>query len=155
MMLNGLESRKRFEFPYVMVNPMGKIPGLMHYEYRQTDRNIFESHAIMQYVCELKKLPDHWYPTSPGRDIQLKAKMDMYLNWHHEGMGGNKYFFNKYVSGLCNRNGVWASDSEVKRSYDHLIESLTYISEIWLKPNRGTKFMFGDDPSIADLSLFA
>ena len=32
---------------------------------------------------------------------------------------------------------------------------LDYIQKVFLKPSRKTKFMFGEQPSIADLCLFS
>jgi len=44
------------------------------------DFHVYESHAIMKYICDIKKLPDHWYPTSVSQhrteaeaDIQVRA----------------------------------------------------------------------------------
>lgn len=33
----------------------------------------------MKYLVAKYKLPDHWYPS----DLQQRAKIDAYLNWHH------------------------------------------------------------------------
>jgi len=81
--------------------------------------------------------------------------MDIYLNWHHTAtrVGATFYFFKKYVSGVVNP-GAWATEEDIKKSYNKLINALTKIEEIWLKPKRSTMFMFGDLPSICDLSLF-
>ena len=105
----------------------------------------------MKYLCALKNLPDHWYPS----DIKERAKMDMYLDWHHAGirMGAGGYFFRKYFSGLMDKNGVWASKESIEESWKIMSRSLQQIERIWLKPTRGFKFMFSDHPSIADLTL--
>ena len=95
MVLRGDGWDKRFEPDYLKINPFGKIPTLQVTEQGKPDLNIFESIAILKYICDLKKLPDHWYPTSAAADIELRAKMDMYLNWHHTGTRGNRYFFKK------------------------------------------------------------
>ena len=80
---------------------------------------MYESHAIMKFVCEFKKLPDHWYPTSPGKDLEMRTKMDMYLDWHHSNVrvGSAFYFFRKYVAGLTNKDGTWPSEEKVNEAY--------------------------------------
>ena len=90
------------------------------------DFNMFESIAIMKYLCALKHLPDHWYPTSANRDIKLQARMDMYLDWHHAGirMGAGGYFFRKYFSGLMDKDGIWASKESIEESWKIINRSL-------------------------------
>ena len=116
---------------------------------------MFESHAIMKFICGYKKLPDHWYPTSPQRDLILQAKMDQYLDWHHANirMGAGGFLFRKFFSGLMDKNGVYSSKESIDESWKILNRSLHQIQRIWLRKDRGHKFMFSDKPSIADLSL--
>ena len=116
---------------------------------------MFESHAIMKFICGYKRLPDHWYPTSNLRDLGMQAKMDMYLDWHHANirMGAGGYLFRKYFSGLMDKNGVYSSKESVEESWKILNRSLQQVERIWLFKDRGYKFMFSDFPSIADLSL--
>ena len=61
----------------------------------------------------------------------------------------------KHISGLRHPKGIWASEEVVNEAYDKLIDALNNISKIWLPEDRKTKFIFGDQPSIADLSLFS
>ena len=127
------------------------MPAFKEVKAGEADFNMFESHAIMKYICATRNLPDHWYP----KDAKSRAKMDMYLDWHHAGvrMGAGGYMYRKYISGLMDKNGVWATQFAIDESWSILLRSLTQISRIWLRADRGTKFMFGDLPSIADLSL--
>ena len=71
--------------------------------------NLFESHAMMRYVCNSRGLADHWYPNSRDQNLALLAKMEMYLDWHHSNMraGATGYIFGKYFSGLMHPNAVW------------------------------------------------
>ena len=121
------------------------------------DFNMFESHAIMKYICSVRDLPQHWYPTkaTTPEEIELRAKMDIYLDWHHANirMGAGGYMFRKYFSGLMDKNGVWASTFAVNESWTILKRTLTQITRIWLPKDSAKRYMFGDQPSIADLSL--
>ena len=65
-------------------------------------------------------------------------------------MGSVAYFFGKYLSGFT---GKWASQESVDEGYKQYLRSLTLIQRIWLKKDRKGDYMFGDKPSIADLSL--
>ena len=79
----------------------------------------------------------------------------MYLDWHHNNirMGAGGYMFRKYFSAMMDKNGVGASQYSIDESFKLMEKSLKFISKIWLKPNDTKKFMFGDFPTIADLSL--
>ena len=57
-------SNERLQDSYKSINPMSKIPSLVHQVENHDDFVIFESHAILKYICDMKQLPDHWYPTS-------------------------------------------------------------------------------------------
>ena len=43
---------------------------------------LYESHAIMRYLHETRKCPDHCYPKDPIK----RAKIDQYLDWHHTNL---------------------------------------------------------------------
>ena len=50
---------------------------------RAVTRNLYSlltnfSPAILKYIINKYKLPDHWYPS----DIRRQAKVDEYLSWH-------------------------------------------------------------------------
>ena len=151
-----LSKLEQYDKDFKKINPVGKVPAFkLDGEGTTPDFNMFESHAIMKFICGLKQLPDHWYPTSPNRDLKLQARMDIYLDWHHANlrMGAGGYLFRKYFSALMDKDGVGATEESIKESWKILNRSLQQIERIWLKPDRGYKFMFSDKPSIADLSL--
>ena len=138
---------------YKKMNPNGKVPAMRVVTAGKPDFHLFESHAMMKYICQAKQLPDHWYPTSSSKDIEMLARMDMYLDWHHANirMGAAGYIWSKYFQ--KNMTGIEAPPERISESLRILFRSLQQIERIWLTPSRGTKFMFGDQPSIADLSL--
>ena len=43
------------------------------------DFSLYESHAIMKYICASRNLEDYWYP----KNIKQRAIVDQYLDWHH------------------------------------------------------------------------
>ena len=93
---------------YLKINPNGKVPAMVDIV-DESNFSLFESHAIMKYICCSRNLPDSWYPTSVERNFEIQAKMDIYLDYHHAGirLGCAGYFFKKYLSGIL--LGVWAS----------------------------------------------
>ena len=62
------------------------------------DFNMFDSHAIMKYICYSKNLPEQYYPRN-AESLDLQAKVDMYLNWHHSmiRLGATHYILKKYA----------------------------------------------------------
>lgn len=68
-------------------------------------------------------------------------------------MGAGGYFFRTYFSGLMSKDGIWATQESIDEAYTLMIKSLDLIEKIWLPKSKKTRFMFGDKPSIADLSL--
>jgi glutathione S-transferase len=47
---------------YKAINPMAKVPALREVREGEPDFNMFESHAIMKYMCKSRDLSEHWYP---------------------------------------------------------------------------------------------
>ena len=90
--------------------PVGKVPAMTEVIDGHPDFHLFESHSIMKYICSSRQLPDHWYPTSDNRDIQLQAKIDVYLDWHHAGLrlGASTYFMRAFFSGVMGSK-KWAT----------------------------------------------
>ena len=93
-------------------NPSGKVPFMIEVgEDGRENLRLFESHTILKYICAKYSLPDHWYPTSPNRDIILQARMDVYLDWHHAGLrlGVTGYLVRAHFSGLLLPSKQWAT----------------------------------------------
>ena len=84
---------------YLKINPNGKVPAMVDIV-DESNFSLFESHAIMKYICCSRNLPDSWYPTSVERNFEIQAKMDIYLDYHHAGirLGCAGYFFKKYLT---------------------------------------------------------
>ena len=132
---------------------MQKVPAIKDSQPGQPDFNMFEAAAIMKYICASRKLDDHWYPTSPNGDLKLQAVMDIYMSWHHANIrsSASGYYFANYLSGIIGPE--WAKEEVVQQNEAMLGVALDGIERVWLSPERKTKFMFGDKPSICDLFL--
>ena len=103
-----MSKMEHLEEEYLKINPNGKVPAMVDTK-DGFNFSLFESHAIMKYICRSRNLPDTWYPSSDQRNYEKQAKMDIYLDYHHAGvrLGCAGYFFKKYLSGIL--LGVWAT----------------------------------------------
>jgi glutathione S-transferase len=125
-------------------NPTKKLPCI--------DDNgfiIFESHTILRYLSE-KYCTSKWYPT----DFKLRAKVDMYLDWHHTNTraGAAPTVFNTVFGPSI--PGYKVAGPDRMKSYANLLaKTLKFIDQVYLKDK---KYIHGlDEPTIADLSCFS
>ena len=109
------------------INPNAKVPALT-----DGDLNLFESHTILRYIHESRNLADHWYPRN---DQRKRAKIDEYLDWHHNGLrlGAGGYIFRKYVSPLT---GKPAPKDAIMESLMIFKKSLKLMESYWLKDEK-------------------
>ena len=124
-----------------MVDPEGK----------EVDK-AFGGNAIMKEICRARKLKDHWYPTSAERDQNLLDQMDSYLEWHdaHLRTAMTRYIYATHFQKAM--AGVPVCSSELRSCRAPLKEALFKVNARWMASREG-KFLFGDEPSIADLAL--
>lgn len=122
------------------INPNAKVPAIT-----DGDVTMFESHTILRYLHETRGLPDHWYPRS---DLRKRAKVDEYLDWHHNGLrlGAGGYVFRKYVMPFT---GKTAPKEAIEESLVLFRRSLALMENYWLKD---TPYLTGAEVTIADLS---
>eukprot|EP00455_Lapot_gusevi_P025967 TRINITY_DN2740_c0_g1_i1.p1 TRINITY_DN2740_c0_g1~~TRINITY_DN2740_c0_g1_i1.p1 ORF type:complete len:152 (+),score=40.58 TRINITY_DN2740_c0_g1_i1:31-456(+) len=62
---------------FAKINPNKQLPAI-----KDGDFALFESHAILRYLCATRQVADHWYP----RQAQARALVDQYLDWHHSNI---------------------------------------------------------------------
>ncbi|KJE95201.1 glutathione S-transferase domain-containing protein [Capsaspora owczarzaki ATCC 30864] len=121
------------------INPNKKIPVI--------DDNgfvLFESHAILRYLCNKYNLPDHWYPKDP----QKRALVDQYLDWHHTyTRTAAHHFREKY---MAPRFGIQIDEKSSAESFKTFQFALKQLDTNFLQSNRF--IIGGDKPSIADIS---
>ena len=104
-----------------------------------------ESHSILRYIAETRKLPDHWYP----KDLKQRARVDEYLDWHHTHLrsGVHLYLMKKILYPIF---GKEVSEKELKNLEKILHLSLKQMEDRLTKH----KYLCGDEISIADISAF-
>jgi len=98
----------------------------------EEDFYLYESHAILKYICDINKLPDHWYPTEHAdpalskeeseKRVKMRASIDMYLNWHHSGTrcGATHYFYKKFLNVIDDEDDpekINAAKESLNKSY--------------------------------------
>ena len=110
------------------MNPNAKVPALTDGK----DINLFESHTILRYIHETRQLPDSLYPRS---DLRKRAKVDEYLDWHHNGLrlGAGGYLFRKYISPLT---GKPAPKEAIEESLQILKRALKLMETYWFRDEK-------------------
>ncbi|XP_062385357.1 glutathione S-transferase theta-3-like [Sardina pilchardus] len=121
------------------INMVKKVPAM-----RDGEFCLSESIAMMMYMVEKFKTPDHWYPA----DLQKRARVNEYLSWQHMAtrMHGSKIFWiNIMVPKIMGKE-----IPQDKR--DDAIEELNGTLKIMEEKFVGDKqFIAGDQISLADL----
>lgn len=74
---------------FLTINPNGKVPVI-----DDDGFVVWESHAIMRYLCEKHGL-DAWYPSS----LKDRTRVDQWLDWNHTRLGpeAGKIAFNALI----------------------------------------------------------
>jgi len=125
--------------------------------------SVFESHSILRYLAEKFFPNSHWYPS----DLKSRTRVNNYLDWHAFTIRTSFMTIGlAYLPGYT-RTGVDKSKSYVQLAQDvfygssnplwkdradnGLINQIQIINDKWLKDS---KFLAGDEVSIADLSLY-
>jgi len=125
---------------YLAVNPNGVVPTLVDDGFV-----LWESGTILRYICNSRKLPDHWYP----KDAKARALVDRYLDWHHLGLrvANQKYQYNAIVAAAFSIP-IPNKEENIKTYLAQLNVSLDFIERVFLA---NTQFLAGNSVSIADL----
>ncbi|XP_068108239.1 glutathione S-transferase theta-1-like [Hyperolius riggenbachi] len=127
---------------FAKVNPNRKIPAL-----KDGDFTLAESTAMLLYMTNKYKTPDHWYPS----DLQKRARVDEYLAWQHSTIrrSNSKFFCFKCISPLVDL------EIDSKKLDAALAEFNTTIENVEDNFLRDKPFIAGDTISIADLVAIA
>ena len=124
---------------FLKKNPNGTIPFL---EDNEAGLAIAESQAILVYLCRKYNWYD-LYPIDPVRS----ARVDWYLHSHHRGMReASLAYFAPNV-----RKDLNIPKSLIDSAKKTFGRSLLSLENFWLEKSR---FIAGDDISIADLSAY-
>lgn len=131
------EYRKSAEL--AAINPQRYLPVM-----KDSQVQLFESDAILKYVADQYKVPNHWYPT----DLVKRARINEYISWHHNNTRPSciglfrlvflaPKFFNKKFD-----------EKERQEALDKLNKTADFIESYFLKDSQ---YINSDNISIADL----
>ena len=131
----ALDQGEHMSPDYLAVNPNHQVPA-----FADGDLRIFESNAILRYLCHKHGLTD-WYPEDPAR----RATVDQWLDWNQCRLSPAviDIVFNKVFLGP---KGDLAA---IARGEARLAE----LTPILATALRGGGYLAGDEPTIADLSV--
>ncbi|XP_053312741.1 glutathione S-transferase theta-1-like [Spea bombifrons] len=125
------------------VNPLRKVPVL-----KDGDFTLIESTAILLYLVNKYKTPDHWYPS----DLQKRARVDEYLAWQHT----NTHHYSCRVFWVkCMTPVIFGHEVSPEKLQQVLAEFnaiMTQLEKLFLKDQL---FLAGDEISLADLVAMA
>ncbi|XP_044145584.1 glutathione S-transferase theta-1-like [Bufo gargarizans] len=121
------------------VNPLRKVPSL-----KDGDFLMGESTAMLLYLANKYKTPDHWYPA----DIQKRARVDEYLAWQHTNTRphGSKLFWIKAMTPYL--LGHEATPDTLDPPLCEFNATLATLQDTFLQ---NKLFLAGDKISMADL----
>jgi len=123
---------------YLSINPNHQVPSLVDDEV-----SLYESHAIMRYLCDKHNL-ETWYP----KNIVVRAQVDQWLDWCQCQFGPEvkKIVFNM----LFAAHAGLESDKQAIESGQQNLKTVAAVLE-----NHLTKqdFLAADHATIADLAL--
>lgn len=121
---------------FLAMNPMGKVP-----TYVESDGSvIWESNAIMRYICERHKVPEHFYP----RNVNLRGRIEMALDWRQSVLYTD---LSKVAYPFL---GFSKDKSKIDEGKVALTKDLKVLTDFFL---RETPFIGGNLPCIADYAI--
>jgi len=125
---------------YVAINPMASMPAL-----KDGSFTLWESNAILQYAAE-KVGNTSAYPT----DLQTRADVNRWLLWESSSWFGSCY---KYVVENCVKPLLGGeTDQSILDAEEPNFHKLAGILDARLA---GSRYMCGDQPTIADVAIAA
>ncbi|KAJ8379536.1 hypothetical protein SKAU_G00003140 [Synaphobranchus kaupii] len=124
------------------ISILRKVPVL-----RDGDFVLAESIAILNYLVEKFRTPDHWYPA----DLKKRSCVNEYLCWQHTAIrshGSKVFWFRAMIPILL---GAEVPKEKMDSAMEDLNTSLKLIEEKFLQDR---SFIVGDQISLADLVAF-
>lgn len=121
------------------INLLRKVPSL-----RDGDFCMGESIAIMLYLAEKFKTPDHWFPA----DFHQRIRVHEYLSWQHTAirMNGSKYFCLRFL--IPKLLDMEVPKEKLDAALEDLNGSLKLLEDKFIQDK---PFIAGDQISLADL----
>ncbi|KAL4442894.1 hypothetical protein ABPG74_010783 [Tetrahymena malaccensis] len=142
--VNALEHRKP---DYIQINPSAKVPAISDKLENGEIFNLFESHTIMRYLSDRYNK----YKLYPQDNIQLRAVINSYLDWHHTNTRKcGAYLFDVYSSSVL---GIKPKNN-IEQLYKQIEDILKFIDQVWLLDGKN-KFIGNNSMlTIADISCY-
>mmetsp|Transcript_20303 Transcript_20303/g.44131 ORF Transcript_20303/g.44131 Transcript_20303/m.44131 type:complete len:223 (-) Transcript_20303:140-808(-) len=123
---------------FLAINPCHTCPTL---QFDGDDGAIWESAAIMRFLCVNNEGGEELYPSDPT----LRGKVDMVMDWRQTGLVSCIPAIGYIVFGFPQ------PDEDAKKAFAKLLdEYFPVLLDIFLKD---TAFCFSDKPTIADLCV--
>jgi glutathione S-transferase len=124
---------------YLKIHPAGKVPALT-----DGDFCLFESNAMIRYLAD--KCDSELYP----KDLKKRATVEQWLDYCsiHLGMSMARVTFNRVFAPAF---GMPVDESSLKTGIEFLARDLPVIDKQLGK----TKYMAGNDMTLADISLLS
>ncbi|TRY88556.1 hypothetical protein DNTS_034538 [Danionella cerebrum] len=121
------------------INQLRKLPAI-----KDGDFCLAESVAIMIYLAEKFRTPDHWFPA----DLRKRARVNEYLSWQHTSirMHGAKIIWFKVM--IPNLFQTEVPKEKMDATIENLNIALHFFEEKFLQDK---PFIVGDQISLADL----
>ncbi|XP_072321319.1 glutathione S-transferase theta-3-like [Eucyclogobius newberryi] len=125
------------------ISSMRKVPVM-----KDGDFILTESTAILDYMVQKHKGPDHWFPS----ELQSRARVNEYLSWQHTNLraNGSKVFLLRLVFPMM--MGSEAPKEKMDAAMEELNTSLSLLENYFL---RDKPFIIGDKVSVADIVAVA
>lgn len=131
----ALEKGEHMSPSYLAINPNHQVPTFV-----DGALTLFESNAVLRYLCEKHTLTD-WYPREPAR----RALVEQWLDWNQCRLAPAviDIVFNKVFLGpKGDRQAIARGEARIAELAPILAATLA-----------GNTFLVGDAPTIADLSV--
>lgn len=134
-----------------VVNPHHEVPAMKH-KLDGEDFYLSESHAIMQYLCELQgeKVWKHYF----GHDIAERSLITQYLSWNHMALKHNlirghvlKSFIRPYILGTAVLKRP--TENEISKWRSGCMEPLMHLDNRL----KDKQFLVGNRLTAADVAV--
>lgn len=123
---------------YLAMNPCHTAPCL---ELDDGKGAIWESNAILRYLAVNSEGGEKLYPKDPA----MRGKIDMVMDWRQTSL----YTLLPDIGYMI--FGMEKDGEQAKKDFAKLLEEVfPVLTDVYLKD---TKFIYGDEPTIADLSV--
>jgi glutathione S-transferase len=105
-----------------------------------------ESAAILQYLCETRRLPDHWYPAV----AKTRATVNFWMHWHH---ANTRKSTTEILHSRLFPTSVYPKLTRQKEKGEEGIKAMKKTLSFIDDTLKSQPYLAGAQPSIADLLL--